>query len=499
MKNNKSAIDSLTNLENEKTSTDFLGANKSVAGAEQDGLAGKGMAIDRNKQVQKDIYQTNAMAGEMSQQQSMAASIATKGGVEASVKTDVANASASAAGQSAQAQALKDVFKAGGDELIKSLKEGGEEAAKKIKEVMGNYQGAQNATANQAMHSLEGTAKGYRHAQAVQGGNFASLSAQSGVESKAASDMAAINTMGGGEKGVHALASQAGTKSAADTAALSVDIKEAGSAGGYVARAKALAGFDSASKSADINAYKKANIMHSNGTLTDKGRDGIAIASAEKANSMVGKIEIGNNTEQFLTDVQSQQYEAALKDGKTEDEAKKHASKVVDAFKDKNGKALTKADFWAKQAELKSGAFVSSNSMVLGGGATFSGSFNPGGGISGTISSGLSSKADTSMSSSWGGVKNYDAVGDHFGTEGVENIKDGLAVMTGLATGVAGAKYGKSALNGLKNAGHKMKGEESGTDKHGSHLQIQTNDYKQFQSSSFHFKNNHLQGVNSDF
>ena len=32
-----------------------------------------------------------------------------------------------------------------------------------------------------------------------------------------------------------------------------------------------------------------------------------------------------------------------------------------------------------------------------------------------------------------------------------------------------------------------------------SHLQIQTNDYKQFQSSSFHFKNNHLQGVNSDF
>ncbi len=25
-----------------------------------------------------------------------------------------------------------------------------------------------------------------------------------------------------------------------------------------------------------------------------------------------------------------------------------------------------------------------------------------------------------------------------------------------------------------------------------SHLQIQTNDYKQFQSSSFHFKNNHL-------
>ena len=32
-----------------------------------------------------------------------------------------------------------------------------------------------------------------------------------------------------------------------------------------------------------------------------------------------------------------------------------------------------------------------------------------------------------------------------------------------------------------------------------SHLQIQTNDYKQLQSSSFHFKNNHLQGVNSDF
>jgi len=141
------------------------------------------------------MYQQNAQYSEMSQQQTTNAKIQTQGGVGSSVGYDVMDSKFKAAGQMGSVEGTQKAFSDAGKELIEGIKQ----VTKELTE---------NAKKGEI-----GTSKGIAHEKSIHGGansNIAMDLAQSGTESQMESGFAAIKTMGGGQKGIHSLAKQAG-------------------------------------------------------------------------------------------------------------------------------------------------------------------------------------------------------------------------------------------------------------------------------------------------
>jgi len=246
-----------------------------------------------------------------------------------------------------------------------------------------------------------------------------------------------------------------------------------------------------ASSILDINAKKDAGILNQDGSVSATGREALAIKPGEDANAMKGKVNIGKNTQEILDNARSKIYNAEKKLGKSDDEANAIADEAVKPFLDKDGHALKGQDFWNKQAELKSGVFSGSNSMLLGGGKMFSGALGPDGSVTGKISSGVAFSKDDSVKQNDSTVKTTgsgtkDESGYQISPTGLlqkaltkigipeggadvaaEMVKDGGIILAADQILTKGAGR-KAATETLTNAYHRVKKHEMGIDTKGN-------------------------------
>lgn len=185
---------------------------------------------------------------------------------------------------------------------------------------------------------------------------------------------------------------------------------------------------------------RKDGLIKEDGSLNDSGKEAFALQSNEAISALVGKGNIGKNIGDALSEIFKQEFEAAIKTGKSKQEASEIAAKTVAPFINgevqTNGdgslntnNALTGLDFWNKNAELKAGSFSGSNSIMLGGGSIFSGGLGQDGEVTGTVNRGLASKTDNS-------IKNDSSVKISEGTEYTSaqkwaNVERGLRAANG--------------------------------------------------------------------
>jgi len=153
----------------------------------------------------------------------------------------------------------------------------------------------------------------------------------------------------------------------------------------------------STSSIATVDANKKAKILDSENGVTEKGKEALAIKPGQDTNSLMGKLNLGENSQQTIDKAYDAVYKKEMaKTGGDVEKSAAAAHKAVAPFLDENGDALKGQAFWNKQAELSAGVFMGHNSMLLGDGQIFSGAMTPGGGITGTLSSGVSSRENNS-------------------------------------------------------------------------------------------------------
>jgi len=143
------------------------------------------------------------------------------------------------------------------------------------------------------------------------------------------------------------------------------------------------------------------SILDENGNITDQGRMAQYIKASEGVGAILGKGPLGKkgNVAKIVKGMRDAEYEAQKQIGekqglsgeKLEDFASKNADAAVEPFV-----GLSGGEFFRKQAELKAGSFMASNSMVLANGHIFSGAMGANGGVSGSIKGGMSSTVDKS-------------------------------------------------------------------------------------------------------
>ena len=164
----------------------------------------------------------------------------------------------------------------------------------------------------------------------------------------------------------------------------------------------------STSSIATVDANKKAKILDSENGVTEKGKEALAIKPGQDTNSLMGKLNLGENSQQTIDKAYDAVYKKEMaKTGGDVEKSAAAAHKAVAPFLDENGDALKGQAFWNKQAELSAGVFMGHNSMLLGDGQIFSGAMTPGGGITGTLSSGVSSREDNSNTSIAGSKQTF--------------------------------------------------------------------------------------------
>ncbi|HJE03153.1 MAG TPA: hypothetical protein K8U92_04670, partial [Aliarcobacter thereius] len=218
-----------------------------------------------------------------------------------------------------------------------------------------------------------------------------------------------------------------------------------------------------------MNKARSSEFIDDTGNLTPAGEKAFALQAEEGISALGGKRNIGEKTQELLETF----FEGALASAKANlkkaegESDKDYNARIVSRAEEtikpflSDGKvnynedgsvntsnALQGNDFWNKNAELKSGSFSGSNSIVLGGGSTFSGSFGQGGEVSGTLSSGFNTNHDISNNGKKGTYLNA-GVGNAKNMDGQEvkeainiglNPKELLSRIGGLeGVGAAGA------------------------------------------------------------
>jgi hypothetical protein len=301
-------------------------------------LAGRMGSAKAFDDIGFDMAASNAQFGATSQALSTAAKIATQGGVDKAVATDVAEASMKAAiQQGATKGQIEELAKKSGmnDEAAKlfssEIIKGSQEASELIK-------------------------KGITDA-----GKDLSFSMSA---SKTGSDIANIDQAGGSKS--------------------------------FIERAKTQSTIKSENDNLDIKSMTDAGIINNKGNITDIGSAAMEIPHIEKANAMIGKAKVGERAEDIVSNARSQAFtEGMIKFNNNEKLANKYADDVVAPYFENgdvsNGKVLSGNDFWKKQAELKAGVFSGSNTMAFGNAHTFSGVLSQDGQLAGNLSGGLSS------------------------------------------------------------------------------------------------------------
>ena len=267
----------------------------------------------------------------------------------------------------------------------------------------------------QKVDSQLGQALGIQ-ANTAAGVNYAQ-NAKYGEESQQQSIKAKLDAQGGVEGAVHVDVVDAQVKAKTQQNVLDAQLKEGGAKDGLKSSADdlskaadklaqttgTLAGVKTASDIVDVDAKKDAKILDNEGSFTKDGRSAISIRAGEDANSMMGKVKIGKNTQKIVDSVRAQAYKNAMvKHNNNSEKANAEADATVAPYVGADGKALTGQEFWNKQAELKAGSFSGSNSMLFGDGKVFSGGLSSDGAVTGTLSSGLSGKHDETTNHSQG-------------------------------------------------------------------------------------------------
>lgn len=186
---------------------------------------------------------------------------------------------------------------------------------------------------------------------------------------------------------------------------------------------------------------RKEGLINPDGSLSDSGEMAFALQSTDAIGALVGKGNIGDNIDKAMEHI----YNEAFEQGKSLfneniDKAKEHAESRIAPFMsdgkvnyNEDGKvntdnALKGIDFWNKNAELKAGSFSGSNSIMLGGGAMFSGGLGQNGEVTGELSSGFRSKMDNTTS-----IKSGVDIGLNTGnaqTVSEQKAREGAAMMT---------------------------------------------------------------------
>ncbi|MEN5386524.1 hypothetical protein ABE179_01140 [Aliarcobacter skirrowii] len=157
-----------------------------------------------------------------------------------------------------------------------------------------------------------------------------------------------------------------------------------------------------------MNKARKEGLIKEDGSLDDSGKEAFALQSNEAISALVGKENIGKNVDKAMEKIYTKAFIEGMAYFNNIDKAKEYAESRIAPFMN-DGKvnynsdgsvntdnALTGIDFWNKNAELKAGSFSGSNSIMLGGGAMFSGGLGQNGEVTGSLSSGFSSKWDNS-------------------------------------------------------------------------------------------------------
>ena len=226
----------------DKDGKSYSGSYEDIVNAEAEkGIqtrVGQGLGAAANIALGSNMYQTNALASEMSQTQSAFAAIQAKGGVAKSVDTDVAAAKLGV--RESQAALESKLSTLGGKG--KTLEEQVDSVASKARDIAGT------ASRKQTDESI-GSMKGTKHELKMHGDKGFQDAAQSSVQSATESALGAIRGAGG----INALASQAGIKAQSDSTALAASIHTAGGGAGYIGMNKTLAIGNTAGQLAEID------------------------------------------------------------------------------------------------------------------------------------------------------------------------------------------------------------------------------------------------------
>jgi len=200
-------------------------------------------------------------------------------------------------------------------------------------------------------------------------------------------------------------------------------IQGAGGAQNYIKASGDAATEKGASLKAQSDVLRTENdkgmkFIDEDGKITKEGQSALSVSSTEKYFGMMGKKIVGEEgSEKLVTTSGKKAYDQyknmhAADEGMTAEKLEKGAMeegvKVMKPYLNKDGSVKTGLDFWQTQAELKAGSFMSSNSMVMGGGAIFSGAFTNGG-VSGSLKSGMSAAHDDTAVAKFGNAVKYEA------------------------------------------------------------------------------------------
>lgn len=254
--------------------------------------------------------------------------------------------------------------------------------------------------AQNAMYSEESKQQGVQAKLKAQGGVDAAVSTDVAAETMKATRQQAGTT---GELSTFLQSPQGGGMSKKDADDMAQSIVSGSKQGGQeIAKAmmaaaavagttmKAESAVKATSSMATVDAQKKAKILDEDGDVTKEGKEALSIKPGQDAESMMGKKKLGDKSQDIVDKMYDEAYKKEFEKTKDTKKAAQTAHDTVKPYLDNNGDALQGQDFWNKQASLQAGVFMGHNSMLLGDGQIFSGAMTPDGGITGTLSSGVS-------------------------------------------------------------------------------------------------------------
>ncbi|MFA7083910.1 MAG: conjugal transfer protein TraG N-terminal domain-containing protein [Arcobacteraceae bacterium] len=143
------------------------------------------------------------------------------------------------------------------------------------------------------------------------------------------------------------------------------------------------------SEKLNVDAQKDKGILSADGTaVSEDGMKAMAIKPNQDAKTMMAQKEMGEKAGEYLSKLEDK----LRKDGMSEEKI----GQMLSPYKNDDGSYKQGQDFWDAMAAQKAGVFNGHNSIMMGDGTMFSGGFAKDGGITGKLSSGISSTRDDS-------------------------------------------------------------------------------------------------------
>ena len=237
--------------------------------------------------------------------------------------------------------------------------------------------------------------------------NTMASNAMYGAESQALSTKAKLDAQGGIDKAVKVDTTEAKLKAATQMDVLDKNLKEAGASKGLESSMDdltkaidklattqgSLAGEKTTSDIANVEAKKDAGIFNTDGTVSQLGKEALAIKPGEDATSLAKKVEMGKKGGEAIEQVAEKM--------KTAGRSKEAIDKAIAPFKNEDGTFKQGQEFWNTIAAQKQGVFSGSNALMLGDGVMASGGFSDGK-FTGKISEGISTIRDNSETTKQG-------------------------------------------------------------------------------------------------